>query len=125
MQDIIYTFGDTNSTWICVHLELDIYTDGTKWAEFDHQATSMAQLNDTLLARGVPCIFQPSLCQLKVYCKDQRAQTMLLLSTPGGLWCGEPRRGAHIATRICDRLLVVAAASKLIYTCSKRRKFAI
>jgi hypothetical protein len=54
MHDMVYTFGDATTTWVCVHVERDIHTDGAKWAEFDRQASSIAQLNDTLLAQGVP-----------------------------------------------------------------------
>ena len=125
MQDMIYTFGDATTTRVHVHIQNDIYADGTKWAEFDRQTSSIAQLNHTLLARGVPCILQSNLCELKVHCESQRAQTMLLLSIPSGLHCGQPRNGAHIATRICDRLLTVAGACGLKYTKSKPRKFVI
>jgi len=124
MQDMIYTFGDANSTWVHVRIQSDIYADGT-WAEFDRQATSIAQLNDSLLAQGVPCIFHDIQYHLKVYCKNQRAQTLLLLSIPSGLQCGQPRSGAHIASRISDRLLTVADACGLKYTKRKPRKFVV
>ena len=123
MHDMTYTFGDATTTWICVHVERDIHTDGAKWAGFSWtQDSSIAQLNDSLLARGVPCILQSSLCVLKVYCKDQRAQTMLLLSMPSGLWCGEPRLGAHIGTGVCEQLFAVARANGLKYALRKPRK---
>ena len=128
MQDMIYTFGDANSTWIQVHTQSDPESDTSTWPEADHQAFSIAQLNDTLLARGVPCILAilaTGLCDLKVYCEDQRAQTMLLLSIPSGLWCGEPRSGAHIGTGICGRLLEVADASGLKYTKHKSWKLVL
>ena len=124
MQDMIYTFGDANSTWVHVRIQSDIYADSTL-AEFDHQATSIAQLNDSLLAQGVPCIFHDIQYHLKVYCKNQRAQTLLLLSIPSGLQCGQPRSGAHIGTDVCEQLLTVADECGLKYTCRKRRKFVV
>ena len=123
MQDMIYTFGDATTTWVHVRIQSDIYADSTKWDEFDRQTSSIAQLNHTLLARGVPCIFHDIQYHLKVYCKNQGAQTMLLLSIPSGLHCGEPRNGAHIVGSISDRLLTVADACGLKYTKSKPRKF--
>jgi len=122
MHDMTYTFGDATTTWICVHVERDVYADGAKWAEADRQASSIAQLNDSLLARGVPCILQSSPCVLKVYCKDQRAQTMLLLSMPSSLRCREPRLGAHIGTGVCEQLFAVARANGLKYALRKPRK---
>jgi hypothetical protein len=122
---MIYTFGDAATTWICVRIQSGIYADSTKWAEFDRQATSIVQLNDSLLSRGVPCIFHDIQYHLKVYCKNQSAQTMLLLSIPSGLLCGEPRTGAHIVDHPLDQLLTVADACGLKYTKSKPRKFVI
>jgi hypothetical protein len=133
MQAMIYTFGDAASTWICVRPQSGIYADSTNWDQVDRDTASMQQLNDSLLARGVPCILQSdwsiilqsNLCQLKVHCEDQRAQTMLLLSIPSGLLCGEPRTGAHIGTDVCEQLLTVANARGLKYTCREQRKFVI
>jgi len=125
MQDMIYTFGDATTIWVHVRIQSGIYADDTKWAEFDRQTSSIAQLNDTLLARGVPCILHDIQYHLKVYCKNQSAQTLLLLSIPNGLHCGQPRSGAHIVGHPLDQLLTVADACGLKYTCRERRKIVI